>query len=177
MYSKICFKCGIDKPITDYYVHKKMGDGHLNKCKQCTKNDVSKRYETLADDESFIEKERLRGRVKYAKYKYKNKIQHPENRSTAQYLRTKGINLKNKEIHHWNYNFKNDVFIISPRAHKLIHKYITFDEESKMFKYDYGTCKGDLIESKKEHFLFIRFIFAHNNVNYEIDSYPQLEEL
>lgn len=172
MYSKICFKCGIDKPITDYYVHKQMGDGHLNKCKQCTKDDVSKRYETLADDESFIEKERLRGRVKYAKYKYKNKIQHPENRDTARFLRNNGINLKNKEIHHWNYNLKNDVFILSPRGHKLVHKYISFDEETKCFIY-----YGELIKTKKDHFRVIRRIFDGCEVNYEIDSYPQLEEL
>lgn len=39
---KNCFKCGELKPLTEYYKHKEMGDGHLNKCKQCTKSDVSK---------------------------------------------------------------------------------------------------------------------------------------
>lgn len=39
---KICFKCNIEKPLTDYYRHKKMQDGHLNKCKECTKKDVHK---------------------------------------------------------------------------------------------------------------------------------------
>lgn len=186
MHSKICFKCGIEKPITDYYVHKQMGDGHLNKCKNCTKNDVGKRYEKLANDESFIEKERLRGRIKYAKYKYKHKNPHSEGKCTARDLRAKGINLKNKEIHHWNYNFKNDVFILSPRAHKLIHKYILFDEETKLFKYNYdafngqlilhGTTNRKLIRTKREHFLFMLFVFKHNNVNYEIDVYPQEEK-
>jgi len=39
---KACFKCGVIKPLQDYYKHKKMSDGHLNKCKVCTKSDVAK---------------------------------------------------------------------------------------------------------------------------------------
>lgn len=37
---KICFKCGAEKPLSQYYKHPKMSDGHLNKCKDCTKTDV-----------------------------------------------------------------------------------------------------------------------------------------
>lgn len=46
---KICFKCGAQKPIKEFYKHKQMADGHLNKCKDCTKSDVSRNYRENID--------------------------------------------------------------------------------------------------------------------------------
>ena len=168
METKVCFKCKIEKSLSEFYAHKQMADGHVNKCKECNKKDVHLNYELKADNPIALEKERLRGRTKYAKYKYKNKIQHPENRSTATFLKKQGIDLTEKEIHHWNYNLKNDVFILNPRAHALVHKYIIFDKDSNMFK----DKNGNLINTKEFHFSIIKNTFEINNVNYEIDTYP-----
>lgn len=42
--SKKCFKCGEEKPLDMFYKHPAMLDGHVNKCKECNKKDVSSNY-------------------------------------------------------------------------------------------------------------------------------------
>ncbi len=37
---KTCFKCGRTLPLGEFYRHPMMADGHLGKCKHCTRSDT-----------------------------------------------------------------------------------------------------------------------------------------
>lgn len=169
MEKKTCFKCNQEKPLSEYYKHPQMADGHLNKCKDCTKKDVSGVYKSNSQSIDFIEKERKRGRGKYKRlYKGKSKAKpgaakkwidrYPEKRkahNAANRLREQG-----KETHHWSYlddHFK-DVIFLTKQDHMKAHRFIVYDQERRMYR-RFDT--NELLDSKEKHTTFIMWCIAN----------------
>lgn len=85
--SKRCFKCDQDKPLSEFYKHKQMADGHLNKCKDCTKKDTKENTDKNKD--YYLEYDRQRANLPHrveARYAYS---QTPEGREAARRAKDK----------------------------------------------------------------------------------------
>jgi len=74
---KTCFKCGAEKPLTEFYKHKQMGDGHLNKCKSCAKNDAFSHRRNPEYREKVLAYDRARGSRQTAEYREIMKKEKP----------------------------------------------------------------------------------------------------
>lgn len=80
---KTCFKCNRKLELTEFYKCKGMKDGHLNKCKECTKKDVRLDRQ---NSENAREYDKCRHRENPARREYNRQVverfrlKHPEKR-------------------------------------------------------------------------------------------------
>lgn len=160
-----------------------MADGHLNKCKTCTKNDVKAREIHLKKDPVWIDAERERGRDKYHRLGYKDtqrvlqrgrrkkaeprmkKIQmlrykerYPEKLSAKNLSqRLKPIHSGN-QMHHWSYCLcdAKDVIELSISDHALLHRFLTYDQT--VFKYRRKDT-GELLDTKEKHLDYFHLVY------------------
>lgn len=78
---KTCFKCKVEKPLTEFYRHLMMADGYLNKCKVCTRADAKKNYFGKRLKYAAYERERFKRPERKAKvrvYQRTRRARHPE---------------------------------------------------------------------------------------------------
>lgn len=135
---KVCFKCNEEKPLSDFYRHPRMADGHLGKCKECAKRDVTERRE--ANIEYVREYDRKRARTPkrielHARTLAIYRREHPErvaaNNAAQRAVASGKIKRKDRcelcgvsgrlEKHHPDYDQPLWVFFLCPVCHKAVH--------------------------------------------------------
>lgn len=141
-------------------------DGHLNKCKTCTKMHSKNRTDKKRNDPAWIESEKVRGRDKYHRL-YKGNTPNPEVRKRAlqKYKASNPEKIKasnasenlhcpeNHHKHHWSYNEAHwlDVIIIPTELHYRLHRNLVYSPADKM----YSTKNGELLNSREKHVAFM----------------------
>jgi len=98
---KICRDCHIIKPLTEYYSHKDMSDGTLNKCKTCVKERIHKYW---ADGRGKdVDKKR---NLKPTRIEWKRQ---QSKRMAIKHKKRRAINIKWGNYFRYNKHLKNHV--------------------------------------------------------------------
>lgn len=139
---KECFKCKSIKPLNEYYKHSMMADGHLNKCKVCTKKDVSKhRNENIERIRQYDrDRGKLPNRIKLGTevtraWRAEDKRRQTAHCAVARAIRNGELTrdpcircgTKKTEGHHEDYDKPLDVMWLCTPCHKQRHKELKED--------------------------------------------------
>lgn len=144
--TKVCFKCQRQQPLSMFYRHKQMGDGHLNKCKDCTKADVQKHYAATIDARTAYERKRSKSEKRKAKaldYQRLARWRHPDKdrarRVLTYHVRTGKLTKQpcavcgssQVEAHHHDYAKPLDVVWLCRVHHRMEHQRIIPERVSR----------------------------------------------
>ena len=134
---KRCFKCSEHKPLGEFYAHPQMADGHLNKCKDCTKKDIRQHRIKHPDQVREYDRERARQPHRVAERTRRHQEYadaNPEKRAAhlalGRAVRDKKIGKlpcafcradDNLEAHHHDYTKPLDVTWLCRPCHRRFH--------------------------------------------------------
>lgn len=134
---KECFKCKTVKQLTEFYKHSAMADGHLNKCKDCTKQDVSEHREKNLERIRAYDRDRGKQpkRIKLSSELTRFWRAEDTRRQRAHNMVARAIrkgeltrmpcircNKEKTEAHHDDYDKPLDVMWLCTPCHKQRHK-------------------------------------------------------
>lgn len=131
---KRCIKCGEVKPLSEFYAHPRMADGHLNKCKDCAREDSKAHRETHPERDL---KTRLKACSKNPTHKNANmavaaalrcgRLKRPE--------RCQGCGRSGEETrlsaHHYDYAEPLDVIWLCGACHRPVDRVRAFVESGR----------------------------------------------
>jgi len=147
---KTCFKCHQSKPLSEFYRHSRMADGTLNKCKDCTREDVFRHRRGNIEKLKKYDRQRgilphrlarnreyqrtIEGKVAHAeanktwraRYPYKRIAQQEVQRAIRDgkmnRMPCERCGSEKTEAHHEDYLKLLEVNWLCPRHHKARHK-------------------------------------------------------
>lgn len=103
---KVCFKCNKEKDLSEFYKHVKMADGHLNKCKECTREDALK-YR-IENRDHYTEYEKYRASLPHRINARKSYANSPHGREVHNKIARKWASINNEKrsisVKKWNDN-------------------------------------------------------------------------
>lgn len=131
-----CICCKIVKPLSEFYVHPQMGNGHLGKCKECIKAYQHIHYRETIVKHALYERDRSKKKSRRAKaldYQRKRRANRPDRDAAYRKVRYAIMsgNLERKpcekcgdvntEAHHDDYSRPLDVRWLCYGCHLLVH--------------------------------------------------------
>ena len=147
---KTCFKCNETKPLTEFYAHPAMADGHLGKCKACTRKDANEHRQANLEKVREYDRNRPNAPARMVQRKKAAKLKpeagnrakrawverNPQKRAAqvavANAMRNGELSRQTRcsrcttvgptEAHHPDYSQPLHVLWLCDRCHKEVHK-------------------------------------------------------
>lgn len=146
-----------------------MLDGHLNKCKDCTKRDSKQRGEELRKDAVWLEQEKTRHRDKYHRLNYRERHKPTQEAKRAimkaytdKYPEKRVAKIRSQHVsapkgfhnHHWSYRIEDakDTIQLTHQEHYRAHRYLKYDQQENRYR----TAEGVLLDTKEKHLEYIK---------------------
>jgi hypothetical protein len=120
--SKECFKCNIRQPLSMFYAHPKMADGHLNKCKECTKKDTKENIAKNPDYYRDYDKSRAMNPNRVAERKRYSQTKEGRESKRKSVLKWQETNLVKRSAHLIVQNAVRSGRLIKPNRCELCSK-------------------------------------------------------
>jgi len=135
--SKQCFKCNQIKSLDEFYRHKMMADGRLNKCKDCTKRDAYEHRHFSESRPRILAYDRKRGSRQSSadvnEYRKNNPKKYKAHIAVGNALREGKLHRPDRcshckveckpEGHHEDYQKPLDVVWLCSECHRNLHAF------------------------------------------------------